>query len=334
MEPPSPELLTTLLKEVSRSFYLTMRVLPACLRRPISVAYLLARASDTLADTEILPASSRLKALGEFAERVSGRRTEPVQFPEFIANQGIVAEARLLRRSEEAAALLDDIYEEDQRLIRKVLRVIISGQELDLRRFEGAGVKNVIALETEADLDDYTYRVAGVVGEFWTKLCQASLFRRAPQEEWDLIQKGVHFGQGLQMVNILRDLPKDLRQGRCYIPTELLRAAGLAPADLLDPAAEQAFRPVFHHLCARAQGFLAEAWDYTNALPRNQIRVRLACAWPVLIGAETLEALRFGNVLDPSRRIKISRPRVRHLMLRSVLFLPFNGRWKNQFRRA
>ena len=47
-------MLTSLLKEVSRSFYLTMRVLPSAIRPQIGLAYLLARTTDTIADTEIV----------------------------------------------------------------------------------------------------------------------------------------------------------------------------------------------------------------------------------------------------------------------------------------
>jgi phytoene/squalene synthetase len=44
--------------------------------------------------------------------------------------------------------------------------------------------------------------------------------------------------RGLQSINILRDLPKDLQAGRCYLPLDELAGAGLTPADLLDPAQE------------------------------------------------------------------------------------------------
>ena len=56
-------LLTDLLSRVSRSFYLTLRVLPSVMREPIGLAYLLARASDTIADTELVPSSRRLELL-------------------------------------------------------------------------------------------------------------------------------------------------------------------------------------------------------------------------------------------------------------------------------
>src|SRR6478752_5599722 len=52
-----------LLKAVSRSFYLSLRILPAPLRDPLSLGYLLARATDTIADTSEPPVELRINAL-------------------------------------------------------------------------------------------------------------------------------------------------------------------------------------------------------------------------------------------------------------------------------
>jgi hypothetical protein len=62
--------------------------------------------------------------------------------------------------------------------------------------------------------------------------------------------------------------------------------------------------------------------------------VRLACAWPILIGMKTLARLRAGNVLDDRRRIKVSRWEVRRLMLRSVLCYPRPRAWDRLFAQA
>ena len=58
-KPDTQYLLSTLLKKVSRSFYLSMAILPNQLRLPISLAYLIARAADTIADTSIIPSFKR-----------------------------------------------------------------------------------------------------------------------------------------------------------------------------------------------------------------------------------------------------------------------------------
>jgi farnesyl-diphosphate farnesyltransferase len=109
-----------------------------------------------------------------------------------------------------------------------------------------------------------------------------------------LIRDGVRFGKGLQMVNILRDLPQDLRKGRCYVPSQSLKAAGLAPGDLLDAGNEARFRPVFDKLIAVAEGHLAAGWGYIKSLPKGQVRQRLGLAPAALIGVRTLRLPRGG----------------------------------------
>jgi farnesyl-diphosphate farnesyltransferase len=237
----------------------------------------------------------------------------------------------LLERIEEALSVLTDLDAADQRLIREALQTITSGQELDLTRVAGASAGQIIALETEAELDDYTYRVAGCVGEFWTKMCRARVFPDAPLDDRQLLADGVRFGKGLQLVNILRDLPADLRQGRCYLPSEKLAAVGLKAADLLHSATEPKLRPLYNFYLDQASAHLAAGWDYTNVLPRSCVRVRLACAWPILIGARTLARLRVEPILNPDRRLKISRGEVRGLLARSVLLYPWPGWWRGLF---
>jgi farnesyl-diphosphate farnesyltransferase len=325
---PQSPLLTELLRDVSRSFYLTLRVLPRPVRPQIGLAYLLARATDTIADTELVPLADRLHALQALRERIAGTRLIPVNFGAFAERQSSPAERMLLERVEEALGVFNRLTYSDQQRIREVLATITSGQELDLQRFHGATSGRIAALHSEAELDDYTYRVAGCVGEFWTRITRAHLFPASPLDDAKLLHDGVRFGKGLQLVNILRDLPRDLHQGRCYLPADRLQAIGLQPADLLEPANEPELRALYHTYLDQAAAHLAAGWEYTNALPRRFIRVRLACAWPVLIGVKTIEKLRAANVLDPQQRVKASRSEVRGIILRTLLRYPWPDYWR------
>jgi len=330
----SSELLTSLLKEVSRSFYLTMRVLPRAIRPQISLAYLLARTTDTIADTEIISVEHRLESLEKLRARILGSSMR-LSFGELAQNQNLPAEKILLERCEDSLALLSQFSNEDQLRLRELLNTITSGQELDLKRFAGANEKRILALQTEAELDDYTYRVAGCVGEFWTEMCMAHLFRFPELQDlmWNARFKelGVRFGKGLQLVNILRDLPSDLLKGRCYLPLERLNEIGLSPSDLSEPSNEKRFRPLYVQYLDLAQSHLAAGWEYTNLVPFTWMSLRLACAWPILIGAKTIQMLRQGNILDPKGRVKIKRAEVRNLILKSVALYPFPRAWKSQF---
>jgi farnesyl-diphosphate farnesyltransferase len=320
-----------LLKATSRSFYLTLRVLPGSIRPQIGLAYLLARTADTIADTELVPLEQRLTALQLLRGRILGTQYQPLDFGELARQQGSPAERMLLERAGDALDALGQFPETDRQLIRDVLQIITGGQELDLRRFAGASEKNIVALATGIDLEDYTYRVAGCVGEFWTKMCRAHVFPRARLDDQWLLAAGVRFGKGLQLVNILRDQPRDLRQGRCYLPADELHAAGLRAADLLSAENEPKLRAVYARHLAAAEAHLAAGWDYTNALPWRSARVRLACAWPVLIGIRTVARLRTANPLDIQQRVKMGRSEVKRLMARSVLLYPCPAAWRKLF---
>jgi farnesyl-diphosphate farnesyltransferase len=127
--------------------------------------------------------------------------------------------------------------------------------------------------------------------------------------------RAVRFGQGLQLVNVLRDLPRDLRSGRCYLPRADLAALGLAPEDLLDPRALPRFWPLLRELLDRALADLREALAYTLAVPRLETRLRLACAWPLLLAFVTLARIaRAPDLLDPAVTVKVPRPEVRRIL--------------------
>ncbi len=170
--------------------------------------------------------------------------------------------------------------------IRRVIFRIAHGQALDLVRF-GDG-RELTALATVTELDDYTYFVAGSVGEFWTRLCERHLagkFAKLPEAE--MLRLGKRFGQGLQLINILRDLPEDLAAGRSYLPTDELVAAGLTVDDL-DEIARQG---------AQADREMA-ARDGRAARRRLEIRARR----PRMEGALRLRAADF----DWSRHARVA----------------------------
>jgi len=302
-------------------------VLPRTLREPIGLAYLLARAADTVADTRLIPRPERLRHLETLKRAFVG---EPVDTAPVAAacapGQAQAAERRLLERLGETIAHLDGLGDADRREVRRVLANITGGQIADLEQFPGEDAASLTALPTRAALDAYTYMVAGCVGEFWTAL---HIAHRRALANWDprpMSAKGVRFGKALQLTNILRDVSSDLRNGRCYLPRDELAALGLTPHDLLDPSRTPGARPLFAQLLAEALGHYDVAWHYTLAIPRREWRMRLACVWPLLIGLATLAALaRAPDPLASPAPIKIPRREVRRLLGRSALTV-----WSNR----
>jgi farnesyl-diphosphate farnesyltransferase len=322
-------LLNDLLRDVSRSFFLTLRLLPRSVRNQIGLAYLLARATDTIADTGAISVEQRLAKLQELKGRIASGSNERFDVGEIRANQSSEGERVLLERITDTLTLLKQLHSDDRLLVQRVLEVITSGQELDLQRFGSASVQNIVSLQNRVELDDYTYRVAGCVGEFWTRICVLHLSPQPVVPPEELIAKGIRFGKGLQLVNILRDLPADLRMGRCYLPAQDLNRLSLRPEDLLDRTNEQRLRPLYNDLLSEGEEHLKVAWSYVLDLPRGWVRVRLACALPLLIGVKTLNKLREENVLNPDTKIKVSRADVKRMLRASVLYYPFDSIWKN-----
>ncbi len=320
--------LNELLRGVSRSFYLTLRVLPASIRRQIGLAYLLARAADTLADSTILPPQQRLAALQLFQQQLGGA-INAVALAEIdaqlLGKLKNLDEALLLQQLPQIFALLEQQSTADRGRIENVVTTLTGGMIYDLTTFPLEESGEVRALQRWEDLDDYTYRVAGCVGEFWTEISIAHL---PPLRRWDrqhYAQLGICFGKGLQLTNILRDLPRDLRLGRCYLPQQWLQPYGLSVAMLQDAANNAAAQPLLHAGIEQARSHFAAATEYVTAIPRRCIRLRLAALWPLLIGLATLSKLAATTQwLDVNQVVKVERRWVYRMMLLSLFAVASN----------
>jgi farnesyl-diphosphate farnesyltransferase len=315
-------LLGELLKNVSRSFYLTLRVLPAGLRTPIGLGYLLARAADTIADTALIPSEARLDLLLGLRAHVNGLTHDATvgRIQLALAQQQTNRHERVLLESlAPALQLLDSLSDSDRAEVRAVVTTLTMGMEFDLRTFPSETSGQLTALKTREELDRYTYYVAGCVGDFWTRITVA---HTPALRQWNIAEMsacGIRFGKALQMTNVLRDCPKDLRIGRCYLPLDLLEPLGLKPEDLLDPATTVRARPMLVELLRVALDHFREARRYVLAIPADCGRLRLACLWPVVIGIETLRQLAQNKAwLDPARPTKVTRKYVYRTMLFSL----------------
>ena len=307
-----------LLAAVSRSFYLSLKFLPPPVRGPLSLAYLLARASDTIADAALAPLGARLEALAAFeAALAPGAQASLEAVAPILAGLGCThpGEARLLARICPILRSYHGFPSPLRNEIQAVLATLIGGQRGDLLRFGYATETAPQSLVSATDTETYTYAVAGCVGEFWTRLCALELpnFARLPLEE--LLHLGCQFGQGLQLVNILRDLPADLRAGRCYLPADQLRTVGLQPAELL--CAPERARPVFEHWLDKAADWLSAGERYVQGI--NGHRLRFSVSLPRRLGQETLALLRRHPPLETPGRLRVHRGTVLRCALGSLL---------------
>ena len=241
-----------LLKKLARTFALSLRILPTSIRPALSLAYMLARASDSIADAATAPAFQRLALL----------RALPDSFPEKSPDLGLTGDERdLVARLPDLLKALDAIP--DAAEIKSAWRVILRGQIFDLERFEPSADGEPPQPLSPEELIDYTQLVAGSVGEFWTRLSFRHIPDYATKPLDEMLALAKTFGQGLQMVNILRDRRRDADSGRVYIPDER-----------------------FYPEMQRASELLEAGQEYASAVKSRALRA--ACKLPLDLARQTL----------------------------------------------
>ena len=305
-----------ILRSVSRSFYLSIRFLPAQLREPITLAYLLARSTDTIADTTGISRLVRIETLKMLSNGIQGKASRDVVvdlIATFIPLQMNKNEQRLLESLPDCLDWLDQIEQADRNDIRVVLEKITRGQMLDLQRFDDP--QEIRALSTTADLDEYTYLVAGCVGEFWTRLCFRHVRNFAKLSEDEMLALGKLYGMALQLINVLRDAGADLRAGRCYFPEFELTAAHLTASQIFSEP--ERFQPIYQAWLEKAKAGLERGMQYSCAIQNR--RVRAATVLPALIGIRTLALLGQAGSTALQRTVKVPRSEVRRMILRLAL---------------
>lgn len=294
----------------ARSFALTLRLLPGPTRAEVCLAYLAARLADSVADTPALPAPERLVLLDALRQAVEEGSPWPATGLDRLAaihpHQG---ERTLLLARRELEETMRGREAEEQDRVRRVLLIILSGQRLDLAR----SIDGAFVLPDDAALVDYTWRVAGCVGGFWTEVLAARLPRALAIPEGEMALLGRNYGQGLQLLNILRDAPEDWLAGRCYLPAPVVEERTIPPAtsglaDCYDRM--RAWIPV-------CREWLDDGIRYGEAL--RGLRVRAASRLPALIGHRTLDRIERAGFAEWRNRVKIPRRDVRQALWEAFL---------------
>jgi farnesyl-diphosphate farnesyltransferase len=272
-----------------------------------------------------------MEALKNLSDAIQGKSSPEMvtsHFASFAPLQDNPAERTLLSSLPGCLEWLDQLAPEDRHEIRTVLEKITRGQMLDLQRFDNP--RQVRALSTAADLELYTYLVAGCVGEFWTRLCFRHLRDFAGLIPDQMLALGKRYGMGLQLINILRDAGADLRGGRCYFPENELGAVGISAEQILSQP--ERFQPVYQNWMQTAREHLDFGLQYSLAI-RNR-RVRAATALPALIGARTLALLRKGGARALHQTIKIPRREVRSMITSLAVHLGSRKSIQGMFARS
>ncbi len=206
--------LEDLLFRTSRTFAIAIPLLPDALRAEVGLSYLLFRVADTLEDAELWSASRRAQALADYEALLE---REPCAFDWLRDPPTTNADyLELLARVNEVTAALALVSPRKRELIiEHVVRTVRGMREWTMRGH------NVRTLD---DLQQYCYVVAGIVGELLTHLFVLSDPDQAPFEhpkKDELLALAPAFGEGLQLVNVVKDRAVDASAGRHLLPESL-----------------------------------------------------------------------------------------------------------------
>ena len=222
--------LDTHLVRTSRTFALSIPRLSEPIRREVTIAYLLLRVADTFEDAAAWPRGRRVEALEQFSALLAGPAPEAAleQARRWAAEVPCASEAyrELLADLPGVLAEFFALAPASVETIRHHLLRSVQGMARYVARTDDAGE---LRLEDLEDLRGYCYVVAGIVGELLTELILRERPALAPVAE-RLRERSPHFGEALQLVNILKDSAADLVEGRCYLPQAVSRAEALALA--------------------------------------------------------------------------------------------------------
>ena len=305
-----------MLPSVSRTFALSIRLLPGELGSAVRAAYLLCRIADTIEDEPALSAEEKAALFDELMRAFD----DPVLADEFPARtafvRGEASYLRLVRNADLVFVAYRELPERTRSFVRHWVREMIRG----MRKFVLAYPRGV-RIQSLDEYKEYCYYVAGTVGFLLTDLWHEHAHCIGKRHYEALRERSRAFAEALQTVNILKDVARDAaHENSIYIPEQLLRAHGITHETMLAADRAQEHRAALGAMIQLAWHDLDEATAYLLAIPRRAVAIRLFCALPLLFAYATLRDLtRNATPAQPLHVVKISRAEVKSLTVLSFM---------------
>ena len=296
-----------ILQGVSRTFALNIPQLPGALRDVVGNVYALCRIADTIEDEPALSPAQKQAFSERFIDVVAGR-AEVAPFSRdlgaLLSPSSTERERDLVANTARVVRVARGFRAAQRRAIERCVRVMSRG----MAEFQQNATPD--GLEDIPHLNRYCYHVAGVVGETLTDLfCDYSTDIGRRRDE--LFALSVSFGQGLQMVNILKDVWEDRRRGACWLPRDVFRTTGFELRSLSAGQPAPGFAAGLSALVAITRRHLADALRFVLMLPPRETGIRRFCLWPLGMAVLTLRRIHATPAFRSGHEVKISRRSVR-----------------------
>ena len=221
--------LDDLLEKTSRTFALSIPVLPEPTRREVMIAYLLFRIADTFEDASHWDPDARIDALADFKRQLRDySRPEAERLARGWVDRRVAHHAGYQELMAEVPFVLDAFFALSPGAIAPIRDHVIRSAD-GMASIVARTRNGALTLHSVRELQDYCYIVAGIVGEMLSELFlldRPSLSGIAAF----LRERAATFGEALQLVNILKDSAVDAEEGRRYLPAEVPTAEVFALA--------------------------------------------------------------------------------------------------------
>jgi len=304
------------LKEVSRTFYPSIKVLPKDLHFYVGHSYLICRLLDTLEDAYDITVETKKKALDDaiFCLKNTGNHKKENNIFSKIAKTSDIKpfEKIILENSFDVFNCIDTFPENVQKFIREWTIEMAEG----MKKYSFGTDNPKVQLSTTDELEDYTYYVAGTVGELLSRLFTLDHFKVPEKNREIMFKNGVAFGKALQYVNIIKDSREDFTEGRCFIPEDLLHKHSLTLEDFFKSEKKDHIKAVYNELIEKAEDHLHASIRYIEVIPVRLWRIRLFCIWPVALAYATLIGIKrdLDDFIKTNDTYKIPRSEVKSIL--------------------
>lgn len=309
-----------LLESVSRTFALSINKLPSKVKEPITLSYLLLRVSDILEDNDVHDASLKSKLLKKWIEAIQtmGDCTDLIQALQDLDHSD--PEVIVALRAQELIDYLKTFPEDIQLILKKYVCDTTQG----MIKWQQVGPK----IQTVEEMDDYMHHVAGIVGYLITEIFAAY----SPKIKKDLevlMPLSRQFGLALQTVNIIQGMRKDYQRGWVFVPKVFFDRVGISEQDFFKITDEDKVIQVIDLLVEKAELHLRQGLDYVTGIPKTNMKIRLACMWPLFFAVKTL-TVSYKNIDLLKKEVKISREEVLDVISKTMLH-GVSNRWTKSY---
>jgi farnesyl-diphosphate farnesyltransferase len=301
-----------MLPKVSRTFAPTIQKLPRALVLQLTVAYLLCRIADTIEDSEILTIKQKQNLLEQYAD-ILVRENAANELKAFMSHISALPQEGADEELLHNVPLILAVYNTFPKKVRSGISTWVAEMVSGMRKYvQSKYSSSQNFLNTLDELDDYIYYVAGTVGNLVTTLFSLYSHHITSNIAQQLKKHAESFGKGLQMVNIIRDMPNDWKGNRSYMPNELLKKYDLTRQSIFDRQNIQRSKKMIEELIEMALSYLDASLQYIVAIPKAERNMRLSCMLPVFWALQTLRSIKKNiNTFLEKEKIKISRTIIR-----------------------